>query len=245
MEIFENEIMEARSLIKRLQTKGSASTWLCKDIKPWPIGGGNRLVMAADTAVELGPPDLDSVSIVLLTSRPELVHDGAITLLGKDIKELAPARSPVAKILFAAVSGMTADNAYDIYLSVSLSRIDVSLQGYMVRMASHLHREWCRISKEAVNSGISLAHICRAEIEAAKKVHGVSGVEATVVTARAEDVAAFVPLARRTERIASAMCKLSFETYHECDKCDFSDLCSSVSGLKRLKRQKIPAGQDT
>jgi hypothetical protein len=164
--------------------------------------------------------------------------------MGPDIGELAGKHAALAKILFVAPSGITEENAYDLYLDASLSRLDISLKGYMIRASSQLQRERCRVSREALLSGISFAHIGAAEIHAAKRLPFMAAAEIAVVTASASDVAAFSPLAFRAERIASALCKLSQEIDHECETCDFTDLCSSLSGLKRLRTERQKGKKD-
>jgi CO dehydrogenase/acetyl-CoA synthase beta subunit len=160
--------------------------------------------------------------------------------VGPDVGELEGKEAPMAKILFVELVGATEENLYDLYLKVTLSRLEVSLRGYMIRASSPIQREWCRVSREAVRSGISLAHIGAAEIETVKRLPFVKAAEMGMVTLSVSSVAAFSGLAHKAERIASALCKLSREMDHECESCAFSDLCGSLSGLKHLRamRQK-------
>jgi CO dehydrogenase/acetyl-CoA synthase beta subunit len=242
MRLFEKEISDARDLLERMPQTCGLRTWRAETIAPWPEGSGNRHIPASDTSVELGPPDLSSILMTLITDNPGSVHDGLITLLGPDIAELGGGRAPLVKILFIESSGVTDEDLYDFYVDVNLARLDVSLSGYMTRASSGMRREWCRISRDAAIGGISLSHIGACEIASIKRVSRVSGVEMAIITDSTKDISAFSEIAFRVERIASALCKLSKDILHDCERCGFSDLCSSLEALRRIREARREGG---
>lgn len=242
MRLFDKEISDARDLLERRPQKCASRTWRAETIAPWPEGRGNLLILTSDTSVELGPPDLPSILMTLITDSPGSVDDGLITLLGPDIAELKGGRAPLAKILFIASSGVTDEDLYDFYVNVNLARLDVSLSGYMTRASSGMRRDWCRISRAAAISGISLSHIGACEIACVKKVLHVRGAEMAIITDAKKDISALSEIASRVERIASALCKLSKEILHDCGTCGFSDLCSSLEALRRIREAREAGG---
>jgi CO dehydrogenase/acetyl-CoA synthase beta subunit len=238
MGIFDREIAEVRDLLEEIASKRGFKEWRVGEIKPWPGGKGNLHIPASDTAVEFGPPELPSILMTLITDNPDSVRDGLISLIGNDIDTLAGRKAPLAKIIFIEASGIAEEDLWDFYLDVNLARLDVSLWGYMTRASSGMRREWCRISRDALKKGMSIAHIGAGEIACVRKLPSSMAVEMAFLTGLREDVTAFAEVAFRVERVASALCKLSKEILHDCDKCRFSDLCSTLPGLSRLRESK-------
>lgn len=235
MGLFDQALRETRLLLDRMARTVGSRTWRAETTDPWLGGRGNLLIPASDTSVELGPPDLPSALMTLITEQPASIQDGLITLVGPDIGDLAGRRAPLGKILLVEATGIAGEALYDFYVDVNLARLDVSLSGYMTRASSGRKRDWCRISQEAVRGGMSLAHIGASEIACVKRVAGVKAAEMAVMTASWAGVAALSEIASRVDRIASALCKLSKEILHDCGNCEFSDLCASLSDLKRLR----------
>lgn len=235
MGIFDRDISEVRELLGQIASKRGYKTWRVGEINPWPGGKGNLHIPASDTSVELGPPELPSILMTLITDNPGSVQDGLISLIGLDIPDLAGSKAPLAKIFFIEASGMAEEDLWDFYLDVNLARLDVSLWGYMTRASSGMRREWCRISRDAVKRGMSVAHIGAGEIACAKRLPLVRAVEMASLTGSKEDVSAFAEAALRVDRVASALCKLSKEMVHDCETCRFSDLCAVLPDLRRLR----------
>lgn len=238
MGIFNRDISRVRDLMVRIGLRSRKTAWDLSEVDPWPAGGGNLWITAADTSVELGAPDLPSALLTLITDHPSWLTDGRITLLGPDISELEGRRASIAKIIFVEAPGVKDGDLYDFFIDVNLARLGASLSGCMTRASSGMNRDWCRISREAVRAGISVSHIAGGEMACIRRVAGVGGVEAVVVTSSEEDVVSLARIAVGTQRVISALCKISTETLHDCAACEFSDLCSSLDELKGLREAR-------
>ena len=66
-------------------------------------GGKPTIVMAEDTAIELGHPRDASINIVLWTHNQNLVEDRAIHLYGPDLDKANGSRLPYAQIILLAL----------------------------------------------------------------------------------------------------------------------------------------------
>ena len=238
MGIFDRDILQVRELLGQVASKRGCKEWRVSEINPWPGGKGNLHIPASDTSVELGPPELPSILMTLITDNPGSVQDGLINLMGPDIDDLAGRKAPLAKIFFIEASGLAEEDLWDFYLGVNLARLDVSLWGYMTRASSGMRLEWCRISRDALKKGLSIAHIGAGEIACVKKLPSVTAVEMAFLTGSREDCSAFAEAAFRVDRLASALCKLSKEILHDCETCRFPDLCSTLPGLMRLRERR-------
>ncbi len=238
MGIFDRDISEVRELLGQIASKRGYKAWRPGEINPWPGGKGNLHIPASDTSVELGPPELPSILMTLITDNPGSIQDGLVSLMGPNIDDLAGRKAPLAKIIFIEASGIAEEDLWDFYLGVNLARLDVSLWGCMTRASSGMRREWCRISRDAVKKGMSIAHIGAGEIACAKRLPPVRAVEMAALTGSKEDVSAFAEVAFRVDRVASALCKLSKEILHDCETCRFSDLCSAHPDLRRLRESR-------
>jgi len=238
MGIFDRDILQVRELLGQVASKRGCKEWRVSEINPWPGGKGNLHIPAPDTSVELGPPELPSILMTLITDNPGSVQDGLINLMGPDIDDLAGRKAPLAKIFFIEASGLAEEDLWDFYLGVNLARLDVSLWGYMTRASSGMRREWCRISRDALKKGLSIAHIGAAEIACVKRLPSVTAAEMAALASSREDASAFAEVASKVDRVASALCKLSNEILHDCETCRFSDLCPTLPSLTRLRESK-------
>jgi len=115
---------------------------------------GGVIVSARDTLIELGHPVTASVCLGMITKREDLVADGSVTVVGKELQELPEGRYSFALIVLTEV--METDESCRHALARKMSSCD-SLAGCMARVL--LDRIWIRLSKEALNRGISLGTI--------------------------------------------------------------------------------------
>lgn len=202
----------------------------------WPDAGDRNLVLQSDTAIELGNPANESVSISIWTEKSKVVTDNRISLIGPDIPESEGSRLPFGKIVLIEGTGFTDDNACDRYRELDLVRFDLSLKGYMMRAASLHMREWSRISKTAVDAGFSFSVLGSALIGELKNFDYIKSVEVIFVTSADKDVAALKPVASQVGQINNAMSKMMAEMSFDCEDCEYSEVCDDVSELRSMHR---------
>ncbi len=204
----------------------------------WPPAGNQNLVLQSDTAIELGNPADESVSLSLWTEMPGVVNDNRITLVGPDIAESDSQRLPFGKIVLIEAMGFNEENAYERYREIDLVRFDVSLKGYMMRAASQYMREWSRISQESVDNGFSFSILGSTLISELKKRDYIKSVEVIFITSANDDVALLKPMAARVDQINKAMSKMVEEMSTDCENCEYEEICDEVSELRNMRKTK-------
>lgn len=201
----------------------------------WPQSERPGLVLMPDLAVELGSPDVASVSFQTWTPDASMVNDETITVIGPDIKVTTKKMLPFGKIIIAEVEGFNENNAADRTREMFLSKFDISLNGFMLKSASNYMAEWCRISKDAVNSNFSFQVLGRSLINELKKLDYVKSAEVIFVTSSDEDVNELFEIGNRSVRIVNAMSKMVNEMSYDCGDCEFQDICEDADELREIR----------
>lgn len=203
---------------------------------PWPTDEHRNMVMAGDTAVELGNPKDASVSFLYWLEDPGPLQSGRISVVGPDIAAADGMRLPFGKVVIVGGLGFDAENRFDRYREMALMSCDLHLKGYMVRAASHYGREWGRVSREALRSGFSFSVLGGAIIDQYMQLDYVRAVEVIFVTAGCDDVLALRETAAEIGAIIGAMNKMAEEMSFDCDACEYAPVCGDVSELRAMRR---------
>ena len=200
----------------------------------WPAGGQRNLVIGQDIAVELGHPDDGSLAAIIW--RPSRGEDpgGRTWLVGPDLPQAKDRRLPFAKIVMIYGRDFDSDNTYARYRQMEAERYAIDLEGYMMRAASQVNREWSRVSQAALAGGFSFSTLGSALIQAYTALEYVDRADILLVTSNRDDVMAFQPLADRVSQVIAAMNKMSAEMDFDCASCSFAPVCDTVEGLRAM-----------
>ncbi|MFA5322039.1 MAG: hypothetical protein WC373_05140 [Smithella sp.] len=230
---------ETFSDIRKYIEGENCQSWITTQQKNfWPLGKGRNVVLSDEMAVELGSPQMNSVSCLMWTENPELVCDGKITLIGSDISKSKGQSLPFGKIVLVGVSGFDEDSTYDKYKEMEAVRYSLDLKGYMLRAVSQYQREWSRISLEAVQKGFSFEVLGSALREEYLKKDYIHAVEFLFVTSSGEDVSQLQEITKNVGRTISAMNKMLSEIDPDCDECEYNDVCDEVGELKSMRKTR-------
>jgi CO dehydrogenase/acetyl-CoA synthase beta subunit len=232
MELFKETIAQVRDFIARTEP---GRTWDVDLSNAWPKGGGRNIVLKEDLGLELGSPEKDSVSCLLWTHDLTLVSDGRITLIGDDFPDKTGSSLPFGKVVIAGVEGLTEDNAYDRHKEMDFLRYNLDLKGFMLRAVSQFMREWCRISKEALQANFNAQVLGSALIGLFRAQPFVKAVEVIYCTSSTEDVGRLKEITSPAEKIIGAMNKMAGEMDFECDTCDYQAVCDDATQLKSMR----------
>ena len=242
MELFGETLTDIRNYIEGKKCQSRVTTQQKND---WPSGKGRNVVLSEDMALELGNPQMNSVSCLIWTSNLDLIRDGKISLIGPDIKESNGKSLPFGKIVLAGVSGFDEESAYDKYKEMESVRYSLDLKGYMIRAVSQYQREWSRISKEAVQNGFSFEVLGSALREEYLKKDYIHAVEFLFVTSSAEDVGELQEITKNVGRTISALNKMLSEIDPDCDECEYNDVCDEVDELKGMRKKRDEKRMET
>jgi hypothetical protein len=95
VELFTDAISSVRTFITQLSGKRS---WTAEKKSSWPEGGGRNIVMKEDLGLELGSPQMESLSCLLWTHDLASIENGRITLIGPDFPESMGKSIPFGKV---------------------------------------------------------------------------------------------------------------------------------------------------
>lgn len=198
-----------------------------------------QIILANDTAIELGSSDMASVSLVLLTNDASLVHDGRMFFAGPELSACAGRSLPFGKIILVAGHGFDEDNMYKRYEEMSLQRFSLDLAGFQPRSIPQANREWSRVSKKALKDGFSLTVLGNEQYRELHTLDFVDAVEMLFITSNAADVNLFRSLADRSAKAAQALNKMAEHLIYDCKECDYKDVCDEVDGLRRMHEKSM------
>jgi CO dehydrogenase/acetyl-CoA synthase beta subunit len=242
MNLFDDSIEQLRSFLDHKKAAGSLRE-LKAGHKTWPEGDRGNIVLASDTAVELGNPEKESVSFMVWTEKSGLIKNNRINLIGPDISENKSSDTmqslPFGKVVLLTLKGMDENNCYERHRQIDMARYDLNLKGYMMRAASQYMREWSRVSREAANRGFSFAHLAGVLSSIYSSFEFVEGVEYIFVTSSTEDVRSLASTGSTVEKRISAMNKMATELSFDCDSCDYTEICAEVEGLRSMHKHKF------
>jgi len=196
-------------------------------------GGKPPIVLREDTWVELGNPETASLAVVLLTESLELVNDGTISLVGPDIPE-AKGSLPFAQILLVGATTLKDED----YRKLNSAQYELDLKGYMIKSLPSGLSIWSRASKDSVQDGLSFKVLGNALVDSFKSRFDLQSLEVIFVTSSEDDVKELGDISQKARRILGAMNKMVEELSFDCSTCEYSDVCSEVLELKKM-RQKL------
>ncbi len=235
MQLLEESIRELRAYVDERRARGALRELLACDAAAWPEGRRGNVVLRADTAVELGSPEQESVALLVWTEALPLVRDGVLTLVGPEVGESAGRSLPFGKVAILGVTGFDEDTWQERQRELDLRRYELNLWGYMMRAASGHGREWGRVSREAVEKGFSLHTLGGALVRSYRSLPYVASAEMLFVTSSRADVRALEAIARGAARRIGARYKMATEVSRACDACGFSDVCSEADALRAVR----------
>ena len=127
MELFEGIIPSVHSFLAEQTHRRS---WASEPSLPWPAGGSRNIVLKEDLGVELGNPEMESVSCLLWTENLSWIEDKRITLVGHDFFESAAKSLPFGKVVLVGVESFDEDNVYERHKNLDFLRYDSLFEGF-------------------------------------------------------------------------------------------------------------------
>jgi hypothetical protein len=202
-------------------------------------GGVQNMVMAADTAVELGSPQCLSLNAVLWTNEEDLVNDNAFWLLGDDLGELGP-RGDYAQFVLLQIEAGRGPDPFEMESAQYLIR---RLPGLMSRAIPG--KLWFRISKSALRRNLDFSLIAAALLRAYKEeITGVIAVESVFVTSNKAHIEELKGLAMEARVIAGLHQKVSLgaDGNYECNEfncsnCDNQPVCDQIRKIATIRKK--------
>lgn len=231
MGLFDQPLKEIRSFIKDKRGQGLSRDYPFTPVLPY--ADSPQIILSEDTGLELGNPGLASRSLLLWDSS-DSVADGRITLVGPDFSEADTSTLPFAQVIIA---GGEFKDEYDCYRDLRDATYGLRLRGFMTRVFPGRQSIWCRINKEALDSGFSAQILGSSLIQSLKKLDFVDGAEILFVTSSKEEVEELSTPADKVMDIVEALIKMYEEMNFDCEECDYVEVCDSVVELKQIRER--------
>ena len=203
--------------------------------------GRPQVILASDTAVELGHPSTASQAVVLLTFQPDLVEEGRITVAGPDFDSMdGDGPHPFGQVVMLAVDDARVPDPFEIDNTQYLMH---RLPGYMVRSVPG--RLWARVGRAARRSGMTLGTLGSALISAyVEEFEGVLKAEVLFITSSREDVEALSVVSTEAQILAGRHKKLVLGIDGDvecaelaCETCEEKPVCDDLRDIV-IKRRK-------
>lgn len=210
----------------------------CENDSHWPREDA-QIILGSETAVELGPPQMESASFFLWTEDLDQISDKCITIVGPELSEIHQKQVPFGKVVLLGGHDFSYENAYSRYQEINHIRFSMSLSGYMMRAVLQDNREWSRVSTQAVQNGFSLQILGSELIRELEELDYIDKVAVIFVTSSAQDVGELKKIGDKTNKMMRAMNKIFENLEYDCSSCDFSDVCNEVEGLRKLHKKLI------
>ncbi len=192
----------------------------------WADLGYNQVILQRDTAFELGGTGFN-----LITSQN---IDDEIVVIGKDLNEIK-SNCNFARISLIQIEE-TADEqkAYNLIRKIEYVKYHYFPDGYMIRTSSRSHKEAVRVSKKAINNGISFQRVGNLLINKYKEIPAVKGVKVIFVTDENADYNALSTLAEKNNQITETLNHIMNNVNFDCSTCNLKPICDEVEGMKEL-----------
>ncbi|HPW69541.1 MAG TPA: hypothetical protein PLA82_08765 [Deltaproteobacteria bacterium] len=232
MELFPSHILRIREFLESIPDRKIFRARLSRS---WPEGGGKDVVLMGDVGVELGSPETESCSVLLWTGDASLVRDGVVSLIGPDLAEARQKSMAFGKIVLLHVEGFTEENTFHRYREMEQMRFLLDLKGYMLRATSQYQREWCRVSRDALEKGFCLSILGSSLMRVFRELDYCKGMEIVFITEDRDTIRKVREMTRDTSRIIAAMNKMADEMSFDCDECDYRDVCNDADYLKKMR----------
>lgn len=201
--------------------------------QPWIEAGRQQMILRRDTACEL-----EGVGFTLVTSGQ--ISDG-IVLVGDDLCNIRKSRQFARITLVQIEDGGDAQAAYHLIKKIDYAKYRVFPDGYMMRSTSRSHQEAVRVSRNAMENGITFQRIGSLLIEKYRQVPAVQGVQIIFVTDPKVNFSEIEKIAKKNHEVTETLNHVMNRMMFDCTACNLKAICDEVEGMKALHFSQVKA----
>lgn len=238
MSLFDSVFSDLVSFLDEAKNNADKKSFQSNPENIWPSGGNRNFILKQDTAVELGNPKTESISLLVWSSQSNSIYNGLTTSIGPSLEESKGNNLPFGQIILLGIDSSTHDNEYELFRELEDLKYQLDLQGYIRRGVSQFLREWSRVSYSALEQGFTLQTLGNELIRQYRGLDYIKTIEVAFIT-DLECLKRLRPLAIKVSRIIEAMNKMLNESLMDCDDCDYTDVCKDVEELRTMRKQKL------
>lgn len=225
MKFFDSLIENVETLTASFEKKSLPKENVWHDI------GHSQMIMKRDSAFEL-----DGVGFNLVTSCD--ISD-EIILIGDDLTEIKDNRCFARIAVISVEDSGDEQKAYNLIKKIDYVKYHTFPDGFMMRSTSRSHKESVRVSKSAINGGISFGNIGSLMIKKYKENPAVRGVRLIFITAPEANYNEAERLAQKNYEITETLNHIMNSVVFDCNTCNLKAICDEVDGMKELHFSKM------
>ncbi|MDD5223892.1 MAG: hypothetical protein PHE84_07865 [bacterium] len=214
--------------------------------KKSPSGSEPRVgfVPQSEIWLELGPPTLPSIQLLLSTDDTALVNKNQVTVLGEDLNQLPHGTYPFAQVIMVAGNRLTDRQEQAIF---SLIAQAYQANGCMYRAAQG--RIWLRLRKGSIESGFNFRVLGQALFQSIHaQVPEVEACEAVFINSDPQTVARVVAFSEglyraRREILKERFAKVGQDVYEcdnpsDCEACPDGPVCDLIKETVQVIKKR-------
>lgn len=216
----------------------SIKEYLAEECSPWPDAGSHQMILRGDMAYELGgsTPAFSAIGATAVTANEDYVKKDEIILIGPDLPDITEDIS-YARLTLALVDSDSMGNGNTLYNAIKKIdnvRYHVNPYGFMTRVSSVYGRESIRISKEALQKGLSFEKIGRVFIDKYHENPDIKAVKLIYITNPSFDYKSLEESVKKASAITRAIDHIMKDAMTDCNTCSLQKVCDEVEGLRQL-----------
>lgn len=231
MKLYDEVIKECCDLLSDAKARSmpvSEGTWGKVDDR--------SMILRSDMAYELGSGNLPAVGMTLITDSAEFAAEDSLTLIGSDLPEITGDCGFARIAILRMEPGILkeGDTLYKAVRDLEYTRYHFYPEGFMMRVSASKAKETVRVSKEALQKGLTFEKTGSQMIEAFHNYPGVKAVCLTYVTDPDFAFGKLQALQKQAEAITKAIDHIGNGAIMDCVACNLQEVCNEVEGLREL-----------
>lgn len=159
---------------------------------------------------------------------------GLATALAVQVSETI---DDIAHITVLRTEDITKDGeqaAFAIIKGIETKKYGVYPEGYMIRAAAFSNREQARVSRKALDKGLTFEQVGNLFIRQYRRSRFVQAVKVIFITLPQAPYRDLDGLAARTNKITGALNHILDDVDMDCKACEWKPVCDEVEGLKEM-----------
>jgi len=205
----------------------------------WKCLKNNEFLMDRDIAFELGDRARPCTVYNAQTSDATMISNDRILLFGKNLNEIDENTNFSRITLFHVDEVEDANKAYIGIKRLEYERFKMIPEGYMILSSSLANKENIRVSKKAVEQGISFEIIGNLYLNHYKKLEGVNHVWVIFLVGDYPFMGELVDLSKEVDAITNAYDHILKNVILDCEVCPLKPICEDVEALRELHFSRI------
>ena len=200
----------------------------------WHMLESNEFLMGKEVAFELGDRFKESTVYHAPTSDSTLIGADKIFLLGKDLAELSENTNFSRVTLFQMDDIKDPNKAYIEVRKLDYTRYKIIPEGYMILSSSFENKENVRVSKKAIEQGLSFETLGNIYIDAYKKLPGIRHVQVFFLVGDYDFIKELSALSKKVNEVTEAFDHILKNVILDCEVCPLKTICEDVESLRQL-----------